>query len=124
MKDDGNYIVPLQILEQNIELLDIQLIKIMRAKLGQSFLKGFIFSLFNKSTNLTYYPDCIIQVNEVNIDKKYQYFNLEKINNNCELDIIPLQINYIVEEKKIMLTLSFCDRLEIVRYLVPEILHH
>lgn len=117
---DNNKIFPL-FLYDNLDInLHINLSNLLdNSILVQKYIIYFIFSyLYYRNLNKKFN---FIQISEKIIDNSLNNINILKSNIKCEIDTFPIQINYIVYNQEILITIAGIKKIDILENIIEDI---
>lgn len=117
---DNNKIFPL-FLYDNLDInLHINLCNLLdNSILVQKYIIYFIFSyLYYRNLNKKFN---FIQISEKIIDNSLNNINILKSNIKCEIDTFPIQINYIVYNQEILITIAGIKKIDILENVIEDI---
>jgi len=95
--------------------LDIE--KCIKSEYSQHYLLQLIWFYLNIERLQTLYPFTFIQIDELYIDTN---IHINKCNIKCDVNCIPIQIQYYITDNKIQLTISTIEEYDIIKYIIPE----
>jgi len=88
--------------------------------LVQKWLINFIFFfIYNRKI----YNGEFIQISEKKIEKRLENIEIKKYNNKCEMNNFPIQIDYILFDNEILLTISSNKEYDILKKIIEEIIN-
>ena len=122
MNNSGIYLIP-NIPFQNINSFKNKLDILFNGKIIQSFIKSFVFKIFNTSKYIERYSELFILINETVIDNDFNNSYISKINSSSLINLCSTQINYIINKNsQINVNLSFKNSNDKIKYIVSDIL--